>query len=116
MGIEEIQSATILSPPSISPVSECNSSVRVQGQLTGATVLIIRNGDRAHPIGKGVPSWPDQVFSLTDLPPGGLQAEDKLTAIQVLGADESNESPIPVQVQKFDPEGLNHVICLSHLY
>lgn len=106
-----------LSPPSvIGPVSVCSKSVIVRGQLTGATVLIVRNGDSLHPIGKGLASWPYQMFSLTDLPPQGLQQGDNLTAIQQLDGDQSEESPDIVVVQRFDPASLEKVICLSHLY
>jgi hypothetical protein len=109
-----------LSPPQVvGPISTCNTEVRVQGQLTGATVLIIRNGDTAKPIAKNVASWPDQVFPLNQLPPGGLQPNDKLTAIQSVGSDSSDQSPQAPNyyvVQDFTPAILKETIFSNHLY
>jgi hypothetical protein len=106
-----------LAPPQVvGPISECNKSVRVQGQLTGSSVLIIRNGDKAHPIGTIKATWADMSVPLNNLPQGGLKPGDRLTAIQTLGSDTSAESPNVVLVQKFDPASLNEVIFLSHLY
>lgn len=106
-----------LSAPQVSgPISVCSNSVRVQGQLTGATVSVVLNGDVGNPVGKGTANSANQVFTLDELPSSGLQPGDTLTAVQILGPDESSESPNPVVVQLFDPVDLNHVNFLSHLY
>jgi hypothetical protein len=103
-----------LSPPRvIGPVSEYSQFVRVQGQLTGGTVLVMRNG--VDSIVNSVATWSDEVFALLDLP-SGLQPGDKLTALQKLGSDSSEASPDFVEVQKFDPASLRRVIFTSHLY
>jgi hypothetical protein len=108
-----------LSPPlCVGPVSACNKIIRVQQQLTGATVQILLNHDKNNPIAKFVATWPDQVVPLTNLPAGGLKKDDLITAIQSLGPDTSDETPqtLCVQVQKFDPAGLKEIIFQSHLY
>lgn len=115
MSFVEVQAA--ISPPSISgPVSVCNQEVRVIGQSIGAEVLIILNGDIEHPIGQGTASWPDQIIALTNLPSGKLQAGDKLTAIQSIGANVSDETPDFVEVQKFNSVSLTNINLFSHLY
>ena len=60
----------LLPPAVVGPLSECSSSVRVQGQLIGATVDIYSNN--VH-VANGVATWTDQVFPLSPgqtLPPG----------------------------------------------
>ena len=88
----------LLPPRVIDPLSECSSHVRVQGQLTGATVDLFANG--VH-VGSGVATWSDQIFPLN----GGvtLAASTKVTATQSLGGQVSAQSPQPVVVQKKPP-------------
>ena len=52
----------LLPPVVVGPLSECSSHVRVQGQLTGATVDLFANPG-GH-VGSGVATWSDQVFAL----------------------------------------------------
>ena len=90
--------ANILSPPTVvGPVSPCNTSIRVQNQLIGATVDILQNGN-PNPIAEGVASWTDQTFNLN----AGvvLNPNDEITARQVLAADTSGRTPVPVLVQQ----------------
>ena len=68
-----------LSPPQVlGPVSVCSTALRVKGQLTGATVSVLLNGDAANPIARDIANWSDQVFPFTDLPSAGLQPGDTL--------------------------------------
>ena len=52
---------SLLPPVVVGPISECSSSIRVQGQLVGATVNLFSNGNN---VGSGVATWADQVFPL----------------------------------------------------
>ena len=86
----------LLPPRVIGPLSECSTRVRVQAQLTGATVTVFANGA---PVASGVATWSDQTFLLTTpLLPG-----QNVTATQTLGMDTSAPSPEPVQVQAKPP-------------
>ncbi len=100
----------LLPPRVIGPLSECSSHVRVQGQLTGATVDLFANG--VH-VGSGVATWSDQVFPLN----GGvtLAASAGVTATQSLGGQVSAPSPQPVVVQK-KPPVIGNVGCQTHIY
>ncbi len=51
----------LLPPAVVGPLSECSSSVRVQGQLIGATIDVYSNG--AH-VATGTATWTDQAFKL----------------------------------------------------
>jgi Big-like domain-containing protein len=84
-----------LCPPTVvGPISPCVNSVRVQNQLKGSTVAILRNGGQ---VGGGLATWTDQTF---DLNPGvTLNPGDKITATQTLGGPPSGPTPIPVNVQ-----------------
>jgi hypothetical protein len=100
-----------LLPPSVTgPLSECSSSVRVKGQVTGATVDLFSNG--AH-VGSGVATWSDQVFALN--PNVSLAAGASVTATQKLGPDVSVPSTLPVVVQK-KPQEIGNVGCKTHIY
>jgi hypothetical protein len=101
---------TLLPPAVIGPLSECSSSVRVQGQLIGATVRLVANGV---PVGSGVATWTDQVFPLAGgaaLAPGA-----NVTATQSLAGVTSPPSPQPVIVQK-KPPTIGHVGLKTHVY
>lgn len=105
-----------LSAPQVTgPVSVCSDAVRVKGQLTGSTVSIILNGNVGAPVAEAPANWSSQVFQLTNLPPEGLQPGDELTAVQRVGADESNQSPVPALVQSFEPATLDHISFKTHL-
>ena len=97
----------LLPPRVIGPLSECSGRVRVQGQLTGATVTVFANGAV---VATGVASWSDQTFALsTALAPG-----QEVTATQSVGLDTSPASPQPVEVQA-KPPVVGPVGFLSHL-
>jgi outer membrane protein assembly factor BamB len=101
----------LLAPRVIGPLSECSSSVRVEGQLTGATVKLFIQG-QAGSIGGGIASWSDQDFPLNanvTLTPGLL-----VQATQTLGADTSPMGP-GISVQKKPPK-VGPVAFQSHLY
>src|ERR1017187_1327557 len=100
----------LLPPAVIGPLSECSSSVRVQGQLIGATVHLVANGV---PVGSGVATWTDQVFPLAGgaaLAPGA-----NVTATQSLAGVTSPPSPQPATVQK-QPPTIGHVGLKTHVY
>ncbi|MBV8730442.1 MAG: hypothetical protein JO336_11615, partial [Acidobacteriia bacterium] len=101
---------SLLPPVVVGPISECSSSVRVQGQLIGATVDIFSNGSN---VGTGVATWTDQVFPLKGgvaLAPGA-----NITAKQTSGGQTSPASPIPVVVQK-KPPVIGPVGWRTHIY
>ena len=84
----------LLPPAVVGPLSQCSPGVRVQGQLSGATVALYQNGVQ---VGSGIAQWSDQVFDFASnvtLVPGA-----KVTARQTLGAQVSPASPLPVTVQ-----------------
>src|SRR5262245_53122626 len=84
----------LLAPKVTSPISECNTSVEVQGMLTGAEVRVFANGNE---VAKGVAEWSKQVFPLNQ--GASLHPGDKVTASQSKGADGSPPGPL-VKVQK----------------
>lgn len=86
----------LLPPRVVGPLSECSGSVRVNGQLTGATVTIFADGVA---VGSGVATWSDETFVLT----GSLSAGQQVTATQSLGLDTSIASPESVAVQARPP-------------
>lgn len=97
----------LLPPRVIGPLSECSGSVRVQGQLTGATVTLLADGAI---VGSGVASWPDQHFALST----PLGAGQMVVATQTVGMDTSPSSPESVEVQS-KPPVVGSVGFLSHL-
>lgn len=100
----------LLPPTVVGPLSQCSPGVRVQGQLTGATVTIYSNGFQ---VGSGTANWSDQVFDLAanvTLVPGA-----QVTARQTVGTEISPESPLPVVVQA-KPPTLGYVGIKTHLY
>ena len=97
----------LLPPRVIGPLSECSTSVRVQGQLTGSIVTILANGV---PVGSGVATWPDQTFPLS----GVLAAADTVSATQTVGVETSIPSPEVVEVQA-KPPVIGGVGFRSHL-
>jgi hypothetical protein len=88
----------LLPPRVIGPLSECSTSVRVQGQVTGSTVKVFADGAQ---VAQGVASWATQEFALaggTQLNPGA-----KVTTTQTVGVDTSIPSPESVEVQGRPP-------------
>src|ERR1035437_1905580 len=98
----------LLPPRVVAPLSECSKNVRVQNQLTGATVEILANGVL---VGGGIATWSDQTFSLTT----PLHAGQHVTARQKLGPDTSASSTEFVEVQK-KPAILGNVGFPSPIY
>jgi hypothetical protein len=94
----------------VGPLSECSSSVRVQGQLIGATVDLFSNG--AH-VGSGTATWTDQSFNLS--PGKTLAPSANVTATQSMGGVTSPQSPSPVTVQK-KPPTIGPVTSRTHIY
>jgi len=85
-----------LSPPTVvGPISPCVNSVRVQNQLIGSVVAILRNGGQ---VAGGPATWTDQTFALN--PGVTLNPGDKITATQSFGGPPSAPTPIPVVVQQ----------------
>jgi outer membrane protein assembly factor BamB len=100
----------LLPPTVVAPLSECSSSVRVEGQITGSTVEIHVTGT-AGSIGGGVATWSDQAFPVA---PGSLTPGHTVQALQKLGPDTSALGP-GVSVQK-KPPTIGPVVFQSHLY
>ena len=101
----------LLSPRVIAPLSECSSSVRVEGQITGAQVELFMSG-HAGSIGGGTATWSDQVYPLNGgvtLVPGQM-----VQARQSLMGEMSPLGP-GVSVQK-KPPTIGAVAFQSHLY
>lgn len=102
---------SLLAPRVDGPLSECSSSVRVEGQITGATVELHLTG---HPgsIGGGVATWSDQSFPLN----GGVHLTPGATvqALQKQGAEVSPLGP-GITVQK-KPPVIGPLAIQSHLY
>ncbi|MDQ3287329.1 MAG: DUF1929 domain-containing protein [Pseudomonadota bacterium] len=97
----------LLPPRVIGPLSECSGRVRVQGQLTGATVTLLADGAV---VGSGIASWSDQHFALST----PLGAGQRVVATQAVGMDTSPPSPEEVEVQS-KPPSVGPVGFLSHL-
>jgi len=107
----EVWCAMALLPPAVvGPLSECSSSVRVQGQLIGATVDLYSNG--AH-VGSGTATWTDQSVKLD--PGKTLAPGANVTATQSLGGVTSPPSPSPVAVQK-KPPVIGGVTSKTHIF
>jgi glycerophosphoryl diester phosphodiesterase len=77
----------LTNPTIIGPISELTTSVRLQGQLAGATVTIFTASPVQTLLAKGVATSSDQRFPL--LPGVHLSAAHKLFAMQDLGGDSS---------------------------
>lgn len=102
---------TLLAPTVIGPVSECSTSVRVEGQISGATVKLFVTGQAAD-IGGRVASWSDQVFPLN----AGvtLAHGHSVQATQTLAGQTSPLGP-GITVQK-KPPSVGAIAFQSHLY
>lgn len=108
----------LCTPTIVSPVSELSTSLRVQGALPGASILVVSVGANPRDIAKGIASGGDDRISL--LPGVTLQNDDILIALQELGGDKSPKPPkslgLSVQDVPSAPSQLGHVGFLSHLY
>src|ERR1700677_1531068 len=99
---------TLCAPSVVGPISPCVNSVRVQNQLVGATVSILRNGTQ---VAGGPATWTDQTFDLNAGVP--LNPGDQITATQTSGATTSVPTPIPVIVQQKPTAPLGSVTFAS---
>ncbi|MGE0469512.1 MAG: galactose oxidase-like domain-containing protein [Nitrospira sp.] len=97
----------LLPPRVIGPLSACSGSVRVQGQLSGSTIIIFADGVA---VGSGTASWPNQIFPLS----ASLTAGQQITATQAVGVEISPPSPEPIEVQA-KPPVIGTVGFRSHL-
>ena len=91
---------TPLPPTVLGPISECNTEIGVEGQITGSTVKIYRvdEQDQVDLVAEGTASWASQRFSLEagkKLNPG-----DEIYVVQEVADVESKPSPLLVKVQK----------------
>jgi hypothetical protein len=107
----------LLSPRVKGPLSECSSSISVEGQLSGSTVRVFADGKL---VAEGQSVW--NAISLDLLPGKKLNPGSAVVAEQSLENETSPVSPEPVIVQKKPPQigglAFNHVIyecgeCLS---
>jgi hypothetical protein len=98
----------LLPPRVIGPLSQCSTSVIVEGMLAGADVEVFANGVS---VASGTASGPRQTFALTT----GLSAGDLVTARQTVGMETSPPSPEPIQVQA-KPPTIGPVAYRSHLH
>jgi hypothetical protein len=108
----------LCTPTIVGPVSELSVSLRIQGALPGATILVVSIGANSRDIAKGIASGGDDRISL--LPGVTLQNDDILIALQELGGDTSPQPPkslgLSVQDVPSIPSQLGHIGFLSHLY
>jgi outer membrane protein assembly factor BamB len=102
---------TLLAPSVIGPVSECSKSIRVEGQISGATVKLFITGQAAA-IGGGVATWSDQVFPLNASVT--LAHGHSVQATQTLAGQTSPLGP-GITVQK-KPPSVGVMAFQSHLY
>lgn len=101
----------LLAPEVVGPLSVCSKSVRIKGNITGATVRILLNraGGNTEAVSH-VSTRPDAVYDI-GVP---LQANDIVTAEQELNNDTSPTS-LPVTVQGV-PEELNALTIRTNLH
>src|SRR3954469_586474 len=89
----------LAAPTFVEPLSVCSRSIRLQGQLPGATVEITGGAGRA--VGTWVAGWADERYVLDAavvLDPG-----EPLIARQTRGGDQSAWTGIAVAVQDAGP-------------
>lgn len=102
----------------VGPVSELSTSLRVQGALPGANVLVTSVGRNPRDIAKGIASGGDDRIAL--LSGVTLQIDDILIAVQEFGGEKSDDLPkslgLSVQGAPKTASELGHVGFLSHLY
>ena len=102
---------SLLPPVVVGPLSVCSSSVRVQGQLIGATVDLFQDGAN---VGGGVATWPDQVFNLKSGVTLKAGVAHPVTATQASGGVTSPASaPVVVQTKAAI---ILPVSCATHIY
>lgn len=108
----------LLQPVVAGPLSELSTSVRVRGQLPGATVIVEALGPSRRTVAKGVATSGDQRFPLL----GGitLTRGDVLCAVQEAGGDHSDlpsvSQGMPVAAGPASSADLGPVHIATHLY
>jgi hypothetical protein len=105
----------LMQPTVVGPLSELSSSIRVKGQLPGATVTV-ETGART--VAKGIATSGDQRFPLE---PGiTLSHQETLFAIQHLGGDQSavpsGNQAMPVAAKPTNSAAFGSVNVATHLY
>ena len=105
-----------LSPPSIvAPLSACTRRVRLQGQVTGATVWIYASspGTSREELFSGTASGPDEVYTLTRR----LKAGETVYATQASASESAAPSLLTETVEpEPDPSEIGFVDAASHLH
>lgn len=108
----------LMNPKVVGPVSELTASIRVQGQLPGATVEVVSTTPTLHVVAKGVVASSDERVALLGGTP--LKTSDLLFARQELSGESSpgpeGDLGIGVQPKPTSAAGLGHVGYVSHLY
>ena len=97
---------TLLPPTPLGPISECNRSVEVAGQVTGARVRVYADGAL---VADGIATWSQQVFPL--MAGVWLKPGQHVTATQDDGSGESAHTPDPfirVQFRNSSPGPLSY--------
>ena len=89
----------LLSIKVVAPISACSTKVRVEGQLTGAMVRVLADGDL---VAEGEANSASDLFDL--LPGVNLQGGQSLVATQSFQGETSPPSPEPLLVQAPPPE------------
>jgi hypothetical protein len=107
-----------MKPTIVGPLSELSTSIRVQGQLPGATVTVVSTRPGFRVVAKGVATSSDERFPLGA--GAVLSQADLLFAIQDLGGDKSPEPSgdlgMTVQRKPQSIADLGHVGFVTHLF
>jgi PKD repeat protein len=101
----------LLAPTVIGPVSECSTTVELQGQLTGARVVIYAG---AQAVAHGVATWSRQSFPLDA--GATLPAGERITATQDDGSGPSAHSVDPLVWVQRSPATVGAVAFTGPLY
>src|ERR1035438_10383018 len=100
---------SLLPPVVVGPLSVCNSSVRVQGQLIDAVVDLFLDGVN---VGSGKALWTDQAIPLKT--GAKLKAGRNVTAKQTTTGPPSGASA--AVVVQTEPKVIGSVACETHIY
>lgn len=83
---------SLLIPKIVQPIFECSEELLVQGQLTGAVVIV--RGSKGGDVAAGIATWSSQRFPVL----GALTAKEQLTVTQAFGDEKSLPTSAPVEV------------------
>lgn len=107
---------TLCIPRVVGPLNEMMASVRVQGAVPGATIVVSAVGDNPRELGMGVAVGGDDRVQLVQQ----LSVGDLVTAVQVGGGDSSPPAPahlmVPVGPEPASVADLGFVGSRTHLY